>query len=1322
MAFDPTLNHDPELRNLHKETGVEIDPTLSNKEISPEEREEKKDQGMLPDGPGEFVKETGKAVVGGAADAVESVGRFAELSGDTLKTGLNKLFGRQTLNSQNPFENDYQAGDANWLDIPDHYVPENQSGYGKLARGLVEFGLLAYATGGVGGYTAGAAKVGTRLAATARVAGIGRKGVRTIKFLHKGAVIGAEGGVADLISTSSESGNIANLVNEHAPWIPFSEALAVDPEEDSAWVSRIKTVAAGAGMNIVGHVLAGYVKGAYTAVKARKAGASIDEANAVANKTMDDYVQLELDLDENAATEMALVRFSEGSGISHVDPRERYLRQYLDEEEIARYTDPNTSQADRAGLEALAEDLGKADGNPWDIELGRSYKELQENRLDDPFVNPEKWDANERSTFRADTDDPLLQNLRESVSDLRRGGVGHSSSPLFTESALKRMSRNNTQTANYIRKLSKGLAQKVFKEDLDSALSFKEVQALIIRQADEMYGLIEPGGEQAVKNLKKYFKDGKDGIEYVHDGNSIVTGNASQKMALQLLVNTLTKQASDIAQSAKGLPPRVPLLRQLDQVHDLLKVALTEHKKIGFMTGSELRYQKGDVLSPTMRANIERGLKEIDDSQNDFFAELNRLAKQGNWQLRRDLAELYELSGGLVRTTDDITRYLHAQITGGRMYGKTIPKRIRTELRSVFYNSILSSLKTPIKAITGTNLVALLRPFQAYLGAGMGGNKTEMILAAAQIDAMGKAFAEGFQMFKHNWDLGINRQTQTYAGRFDFEADVQAFKDLESYYSRYSIQGDQAAYGFINTIADWNNNPWMRYSQNCMGAGDALARTILGRFEMRMRAARAALESGVDLDNVRAVAAKTEEEFRNQIFKKGEYGEWVVSDKAARLAGDEAAMTKALEGNLEGFERISRIFGMRAFFPFARTGFNALNLAWAHTDLYKFSAKWHDIMNGENLIKYGIRDVDLPHAQAVMRGRLAMGRTVVGMSVIASMMGNMTGDYPADKETRDLWRINGIQPNSFKFGNTYVSYRDIEPFNTIFAFVANATAYQHVLGEDIFDDTIQKALWMTTSVIVDKSMLAGIEDLAHVMSPETGWGKLERTTGKYIRAHLPYSGLLAQIGNLTNANEVEASNLWETIWRRDAIAKGSLHPKYDILSKDRSGKTYLTPPNNPLLRFFNAISPVAVTVADNDPVKMALKEISFNLPEVMNEYKGVTLTSAEKSQLQRYMQMGNLRHQLTVLNRKNSWWRKEVDAYKGLGLRKADGYDLKQQRFYRVVQKAFIDAKKVAMKQMLAENQGFRTRFEERQRKATLSKAGNYPAISKTEQLLSMPK
>jgi hypothetical protein len=102
--------------------------------------------------------------------------------------------------------------------------------------------------------------------------------------------------------------------------------------------------------------------------------------------------------------------------------------------------------------------------------------------------------------------------------------------------------------------------------------------------------------------------------------------------------------------------------------------------------------------------------------------------------------------------------------------------------------------------------------------------------------------------------------------------------------------------------------------------------------------------------------------------------------------------------------------------------------------------------------------------------------------------------------------------------------------------------------------------------------------------------------------------------------------------------------------------------------------------------------------------------------------MGNLRRELEILNRKNSWWRKDVNTYKSLGLRKADGYDVKQQRFYRAVQRAFINAKKVAMQRMLVENQDFNIRFKERQRKANLSKSGSYPAISKTEQLLSMPK
>ena len=116
----------------------------------------------------------------------------------------------------------------------------------------------------------------------------------------------------------------------------------------------------------------------------------------------------------------------------------------------------------------------------------------------------------------------------------------------------------------------------------------------------------------------------------------------------------------------------------------------------------------------------------------------------------------------------------------------------------------------------------------------------------------------------------------------------------------------------------------MRYSQNIMGAGDAFARTLIGRMEMRMRAARAAIEEGIDMKNVGAWAAKHEEKFRNEIFVRDKHKMFVVSDKAASLAGDEAAMTKALPEMLGIFEKLSNMPGGMFFFPFVRTPLNIL--------------------------------------------------------------------------------------------------------------------------------------------------------------------------------------------------------------------------------------------------------------------------------------------------------------------------------------------------------------------------------------------------------------
>ena len=113
------------------------------------------DQGILPDNPVQLVQETAKAIYGGATDAVESIGSFVDLTGDTITSLSNRIQGNPQEEGQNPFAfKEYMAaGGASpgILDIPDRFEVENNSGFGNLTRGMIEFGLLIKATSMTGG-------------------------------------------------------------------------------------------------------------------------------------------------------------------------------------------------------------------------------------------------------------------------------------------------------------------------------------------------------------------------------------------------------------------------------------------------------------------------------------------------------------------------------------------------------------------------------------------------------------------------------------------------------------------------------------------------------------------------------------------------------------------------------------------------------------------------------------------------------------------------------------------------------------------------------------------------------------------------------------------------------------------------------------------------------------------------------------------------------------------------------------------------------------------------------------------------------------------
>ena len=1225
-----------------------------------------------------------KAVSGGLMDAADSVTQFGELTGDTIKTGLNSLIGKPINPSQNPFHEDYISREIDWLDIPEEFKPENHTGLGKFARGLAEFGFLVRWTGGLG-KASGVGNLPALRSANTAIAGN-----KYLKFLDKGTRIFAEGAVADLISSSSEAGNIANLAEEYVPWLApdIMNALAVRPE-DNSWLARIKTVTAGGGMNHVAHAVGAFSKGLWRYVDDIKAGKDIPTARENANKAYQDEVVAQIEADEVASTQMAAENFVEGKGISHADPRDEYLRKYLSEDEYTNYTNPAMSDVYRNQMDNVANTRGAGAGDAWDEMSYQSVSDAANPRELDPFVNPKSFDPSERATYRSEPN-AIKKSVRESIANVKQGGDARSYTPIATESQIRAISRGNKSIRELVDKAANEITDAAFK-DLDNRLDWADVKDVIIRQADPMINMLEDfvegkGGNLA-RNFKKALNDPKNKRVYMDDGGKITTVSPTTKGANVLVLNALARTISDIADGAYHMSDKTNIIRQSEMAMDAMKVLLTENKKMGFMWSLDGHAQQhGFKLPKTFKAATEKQLAIVDEQYDEFFGSLRKLLAEGRHDERRALMELYELSDGKVRTLSHIHEYLRAKKWGGKMDDIHIKGRVRQELQGSFFNSILGAPRTIRKAILGTNSIAMLRPINTLIGARLPWteiDEKQAWIAAAQIDSMGRAWAESWAMAVRNWKLGVARKNADYVGKFDLEKDLTEWKALRPFYEKFGTDAEKMSYNWMDRVVDFNTSPWVKYSINAMGAGDAFARTVIGRQFMAKKAAIAAFDKAGSnykgsLDDFKKLVADTEEGFRKEIFDKNHDGFEIVKDKAAMMAGDEAAMTRGLQENFAGFEAISNIPPLKAFFPFVRTGFNYLDVVFQHTYFNKFRDKYKELVKDPNpskliLDKYGIKNSDeLAQEVALIEGRMAMGTGITGMATIAALSGNMTGDYPADKTDRDLWKLNKIPPNSFKVGGVWASYKELEIFAPLFSLVANTVYYSDVLGEKATEDMISKSMWIASSLLVEQSMLSGIGDLAKVIDKDLGSAsQLETIVSKLTRAHFPGAALSATIGEITDGVMKESNTFWEDLIQRDAVARNFIPPKYDILSKDRSGKKLYYGPDNALLRLFNALSPVGLTPADDDIVKTTLKDIRYNLPEAVETIDGVELNSLERSELQKYLATSkDFRRDLEdVIDSK--LFQTEYKAYKEKGLKISDGWDLHDARFYTMVDDVF---------------------------------------------------
>ena len=286
---------------------------------------------------------------------------------------------------------------------------------------------------------------------------------------------------------------------------------------------------------------------------------------------------------------------------------------------------------------------------------------------------------------------------------------------------------------------------------------------------------------------------------------------------------------------------------------------------------------------------------------------------------------------------------------------------------------------------------------------------------------------------------------------------------------------------------------------------------------------------------------------------------------------------------------------------------------------------------------------------------------------------------------------------------------------------ANVVNNAHLFGEDLTDDLLKKIVFMTGSVLVDKSMLSGVEDLARVLNPETAGSELERTGSRFIRSHLPMSGMLRSVGDVLDGVQREAQTLGEMIIKKDALMKSGLPAQYDILSKDRTGKKLTYGPENPLLRLLGTLNPIPITVAEgDDEVKSLLLEMRYNMPQELSTHNDIPLSSEEMSGMQRHLSTGKLRQRLEDLF-KSRRWRNAFEAYKKeKGAGKLEGRDQLGQGWYSDIQFIFRDEKKIALDKFYKEFPDFAERADTEKGIQTLEKSNSTERI--IEQLMKLPR
>ena len=726
------------------------------------------------------------------------------------------------------------------------------------------------------------------------------------------------------------------------------------------------------------------------------------------------------------------------------------------------------------------------------------------------------------------------------------------------------------------------------------------------------------------------------------------------------LATSLAGQVSDMAEGARLFNANTnSVQRAQEQILDRLKYLMQIKGTTSYARGRALNMlnlwkrvgKKGVTKSEALAAiknEKNATLKALERIQFESAQTIDtlRAVKAERPDLLGPLMLAYEVTDGKISTITALNDYVKNS-TG--VFKKILvdgspemPSAWTQGMWANIYNSVLSSVGTPLKAGASNFALMVERPIATFAGALLHGDKETLKRASymyqvGMVDTLQQAYKHMNQVWRR---ASQDPSSVGYIMRDDIarknEDTMEILRGFADAKEAEGMFGPSVLVNQIESMNDMAEHPWLRFSANGMTAFDGFTRSFIGSIEARGRAYDKFLAAGKTITDKR-IRAAGRDVYKSMFDEKG-----FITDKAVEYASREIAMNLDNPAVDALSQMINRVPALKPFLMFPKTSMNMLAFSGSHSplgvfinDLNAFKLPFNQMKDLEVKRLLTLRGIEVDETmgmgaayetiRAEMKGRKAIGSLTVLGAVGLFTTDRLHGNGMYDKTRQRLRREAGWKPRSYKgWDGKWYSYENMGPLSDWLALTADVMDNFDTLDAPTLELQLNKLGHLISANLTNKSFTAGLEPLNDVLSGNPA--ALARWGASFGSGLAPLSGMRNELGRLLDPQLKEVDqDFFQLLANRNIGAKSGLPDLHDWIDGGKVGV-----PDNFFQRAFNIYSPWFKQSDRIGPEKQFLIDIEYDgRPQLRTNGRGVEYTPAQRSQV-------------TQIMGERGWFKKEI--------------------------------------------------------------------------------